>query len=90
MSCATGLPTGRYVADVVATRLAGQEPAPLRFRYYIQCVSLGRRDGLIQVVDADDRPQDTVLTGVAAAAVKELVVRAARWTAQHQGPYGRS
>jgi NADH:ubiquinone reductase (H+-translocating) len=89
MSCATGLPTGQYVADVVAARLIGREPEPLRFRYYIQCVSLGRRDGLIQLVDADDRPKDTVLTGRAAATVKELVVRGAAWTTQHPGPYGR-
>jgi NADH dehydrogenase len=87
MSCATGLPTGQYVADVVAARVAGREPRPLRFRYYLQCISLGRRDGLIQFVDADDRPQKAVLTGRTAARVKELVVRGALWTTQHPGPY---
>lgn len=89
MSCAAGLPTARYVADVVAARLAGREPRPLAFRYYVQCISLGRRDGLIQIVDADDRPREAVLTGRAAATAKELVVRGALWTSRHPGPRGR-
>ena len=49
----------------------------MRFRYVIQCISLGRRDGLIQFVHADDTPHETVVTGRAAARVKELVVRGA-------------
>jgi NADH:ubiquinone reductase (H+-translocating) len=87
MSCATGLPTAQYVADAVVARLAGREPRELRFRYHIQCISLGRHDGLIQFVDADDRPRPAVLTGRAAARVKELVVRGALWTTRHPGPY---
>jgi NADH dehydrogenase FAD-containing subunit len=89
MSCATGLPSAQYLADAVATRLAGREPAPQRFRYYIQCISLGRRDGLIQVVDPDDRPREVVITGRAGAAVKEMVVRGAAWMAMNPGPFGR-
>jgi NADH dehydrogenase FAD-containing subunit len=88
MSCATGLPTGQYVADAVAARLAGHEPRTLRFRYFLQCISLGRSDGLIQLVDADDHPHPMVLTGRAAARTKESVVRGALWTTQHPGPYG--
>jgi NADH dehydrogenase FAD-containing subunit len=89
MSCATGLPTGGYVADVVAQRLAGREPRPLRFRYYIQCISLGRRDGLIQLVDAHDRPHATVITGTAGARIKEQVVRGALRASKHTGPRRR-
>jgi NADH dehydrogenase FAD-containing subunit len=89
MACATGLPTGQYVADVVAARLAGRGPRRLRFRYFIQCISLGRHDGLIQTVDADDHPHATVLTGRPAALTKESVVRSALWATQHPGPYGR-
>jgi len=77
MSCAAGLPTGRCAAAAITARLAGREPRPLRFRYVIQCISLGRRDGLIQFVHPDDTPHETVLTGRAAARVKELVVRGA-------------
>ncbi|WP_367136291.1 NAD(P)/FAD-dependent oxidoreductase [Saccharothrix sp. HUAS TT1] len=75
MACATGLPTAQRAARGLAKRLAGGEPGPIGFRYRVRCISLGRRDGLIQFVDADDRPRERVLTGRAAARVKELVVR---------------
>ena len=39
--------------------------------------SLGRRDGLIEYVRRDDTPTDRILTGRAAAVVKELVCRGA-------------
>ncbi|HKS51532.1 MAG TPA: FAD-dependent oxidoreductase, partial [Pseudonocardiaceae bacterium] len=63
MSCAAGLPTGRCAAAAITARLAGRQPRPLRFRYVIQCISLGRRDGLIQFVHPDDTPHETVVTG---------------------------
>ena len=72
-----GLPTGQCAAAAITARLAGREPRPLRFRYVIQCISLDRRDGLIQFVHSDDSPHKSVLTGRAAARCKELVVRGA-------------
>ncbi|KZM71002.1 NAD(P)/FAD-dependent oxidoreductase [Nocardia terpenica] len=77
MACATALPTGAYAATAVAARLRGERPAPLRFRYRFQCLSLGRRDGVIQFVRPDDAMTDRVLTGRAAAWFKELIVRGA-------------
>ncbi|GAA3121715.1 FAD-dependent oxidoreductase [Planomonospora alba] len=85
MACATALPAGRQAADAIADRINGREPGPLRFRYVVQCVSLGRRDGLIQFVHADDRPRAMTLTGRSAALVKELVVRNALRSAQRGG-----
>lgn len=87
MACATGLPAGWYTAGVVAARLAGREPRPFEFRYFNQCISLGRRDGLIQFVDRDDRPHQAILTGSTAARYKELVVRGAQLAARRPGPY---
>lgn len=75
MACATALPTGAHAAAVIAAGLRGREPEPLRFRYHLQCLSLGRRDGLIHGLRADDRPAGWMLRGRPAAAVKELVVR---------------
>ncbi|HEY5354947.1 MAG TPA: hypothetical protein VIK57_21085 [Streptosporangiaceae bacterium] len=49
MACATALPTGMHAARSVLADLRGAEPAPLRFRFRVQCVSLGRHDGLIQL-----------------------------------------
>ncbi|MGV9881012.1 NAD(P)/FAD-dependent oxidoreductase [Streptomyces sp. NPDC003006] len=75
MSCQTALPMGRGVADVVAARLAGRKPGPVRIGYAFTNISLGRRDGVVQFTHADDRPRRLVLTGRAAAAFKEAVVR---------------
>jgi NADH:ubiquinone reductase (H+-translocating) len=73
MACATAMPAAQHGARTVAALLAGRDPRPWRFRYAIRCVSLGRRDGLVQVVHADDRPRDLVLTGRLAARVKEAI-----------------
>lgn len=82
MACATALPTGTHAADAVIARLRGREAEPLRFRYVFQCISLGRRDGVIQFLHADDSPARTVLTGRIAAWFKEGIVRGASWTAR--------
>ncbi|OLF19643.1 oxidoreductase [Actinophytocola xanthii] len=83
MACATGLPTGQWAVRVIGARQAGRAATPLRFRYINQCVSLGRRDGLIQFVRADDSPREAVLTGRLAALYKELVVRGALLAQRH-------
>jgi NADH:ubiquinone reductase (H+-translocating) len=75
MACATGLPVAQHAARSIAARLNGRESKPLRFRYVNQCISLGRRDGLIQFVRSDDSPVEAVLTGRPAALYKEAVVR---------------
>jgi NADH:quinone reductase (non-electrogenic) len=75
MACATGLPSAQHATRAIAARLAGRKVKPMRFRYVNQCISLGRRDGLIQFVRADDTPVETVLTGRVAAFYKEAVVR---------------
>lgn len=76
MACATGMPSGQHVARVIAVRAAGRRDAPpFRFRYVIRCVSLGRRDAIIQLVRDDDTPRERVLTGRAAVFTKEAVVR---------------
>lgn len=75
MSCASGMPAAAHAADVISARAASREAEPLRFRYFVQCVSLGRRNGLIQTVRADDSPKDWILRGWAGAWVKEQVCR---------------
>ncbi|MFI9384231.1 NAD(P)/FAD-dependent oxidoreductase [Kutzneria sp. NPDC052558] len=81
MACATAEPMAEYAARAIATRLRGEEPKPFSYRYFLQCISLGRKDGLVQLVDAHDRPKETVITGRVAALVKEGIVRGAGWSA---------
>ncbi|MFC9290400.1 NAD(P)/FAD-dependent oxidoreductase [Streptomyces sp. NPDC057052] len=79
MSCASGVPTAWQAADAVAARLTGRKIPEVSIRYFNQCVSLGRRQGLIQYVTADDRAVRAALTGRVAALYKELVCKGAAW-----------
>lgn len=78
MSCAVGMPLGAHAADVI-----NGKDGRFRFRYAVQCVSLGRRDGVIQLVRADDSPLSLAVTGRAAAWIKELVVRSTVLALRH-------
>lgn len=75
MACATALPQGGYVGAAIGARARGAEPRPFRFRYQAQCYSLGRRDGMLHLVHADDSPARIVVTGRAGAWLEERVVR---------------
>lgn len=75
MGCATAMPLGAHAADVVVAAVRGEPPRAFRFGFVIQCVSLGRRRGLIVRVDHGDRPIGRLITGRTGALVKELVCR---------------
>ncbi|MFI2641458.1 NAD(P)/FAD-dependent oxidoreductase [Streptomyces sp. NPDC018610] len=79
MSCASGVPSAWQAADAIAARLTGGKLPKVPLRYFNQCVSLGRKDGLIQYVTADDRSVRAALTGRFAAAYKEVVCKGAAW-----------
>ncbi|MFJ7523611.1 NAD(P)/FAD-dependent oxidoreductase [Streptomyces griseus] len=79
MSCASGIPTAWQAADAIAARLTGGKLPTTAPRYFNQCVSLGRKEGLIQYVTADDRAVNAALTGRVAALYKELVCKGAAW-----------
>ncbi|MFG2553912.1 NAD(P)/FAD-dependent oxidoreductase [Streptomyces sp. NPDC048581] len=79
MSCASGTPTAWQAADAIAARLTGGKLPNAPLRYFNQCISLGRKEGLIQYVTADDRAVRAALTGRLAAAYKELVCKGAAW-----------
>ncbi|MFI9841929.1 NAD(P)/FAD-dependent oxidoreductase [Nonomuraea sp. NPDC051941] len=79
MSCASGTPTAWQAADAIAARLTGGKLPNVSIRYFNQCISLGRKEGLIQYVTADDRAVQAVLTGRLAAVYKELICKSAAW-----------
>ncbi|GAA1963462.1 NAD(P)/FAD-dependent oxidoreductase [Kitasatospora viridis] len=83
MSCASGVPTAWQAADAIAARLTGGKLPKVPIRYFNQCVSLGRKAGLIQYVTADDRSVRAALTGRFAARYKELVCKSAVWGVTH-------
>ncbi|MFF4779195.1 NAD(P)/FAD-dependent oxidoreductase [Microtetraspora fusca] len=79
MSCASGIPTAWQAAGAIAARLTGGKLPNAPLRYFNQCISLGRKEGLIQYVTADDRAVGAVLTGRLAAVYKEVVCKGAAW-----------
>jgi NADH dehydrogenase FAD-containing subunit len=79
MSCASGMPMAWQAADAIAARLTGTKAPHVSIRYFQQCISLGRKEGLIQFVTADDRAVDRALTGRTAALYKELICKGAAW-----------
>jgi NADH:ubiquinone reductase (H+-translocating) len=83
MSCASGVPMAWQAADAIAARLTGRKIPRVPLRYYNQCISLGRRDGIIQFVTADDRAKPWFITGRIAARYKELICRGAAWSVAH-------
>lgn len=75
MGCVTALPLGTHAGENVAAALAGSPLRPFSFGFPGRNISLGRRAGLVQFTDRRDRPIARIVTGMAAATVKELVCR---------------
>jgi NADH dehydrogenase FAD-containing subunit len=87
MGCRTGGLTGPVVADVIAARLTGREPRAFAYRYFHECISLGRRQGLVQFLHRDESPAPRILTGRVALAYKEMTLRSAVVLFRSPGPY---
>jgi NADH:ubiquinone reductase (H+-translocating) len=87
MACATAMPMGTYVGETLVKIANGDHPKPFRFAYKIRCISLGRRDGLIQHVDESDRHLNQVWTGRAAATLKEIVCRSTVLSIRGEGRF---
>jgi NADH dehydrogenase FAD-containing subunit len=79
MSCASGQPMAWQAADSIAARLTGGKLPHAPLAYFNQCISLGRKDGLIQYVTTDDRSVNAALTGRVAAVYKEAICKGAAW-----------
>ncbi|HEX7350055.1 NAD(P)/FAD-dependent oxidoreductase [Brachybacterium sp.] len=83
MSCASGIPMGWQAAETLVAELHGRSAPTVPIGYVTQCLSLGRRDGVIQPVHPDDTARRVALTGRTAAFTKERVCRGAAWSAGH-------
>jgi NADH dehydrogenase FAD-containing subunit len=75
MACSVALPMGGHVAGVLLNTLRGERPMPFTMGYSAQCISLGRKRGYIQLVNADDSPRRLHIGGAMGARIKEAVCR---------------
>jgi len=80
MSCASGIPMAWQAADTIAANLTGGKHKNAPLAYVQQCISLGRKEGLIQFVTPDDKAKDASLRGRTAALYKELICKGAAWS----------
>lgn len=93
MACASAEALAAHAADQILGAVAGRALRPVSIGFAGQCLSLGRRDGLVQFVARDDTPRPRILTGRAAALAKEAVCRFAvaapvRWSRHYRAPAG--
>jgi NADH dehydrogenase FAD-containing subunit len=80
MGCKSAMPAGAWAAENIARRLSGCPERPLQYRAPFFCVSLGRRDGLIQMAAGNGTMTGRVLTGLRGAWFKELICRSTLWS----------
>ena len=74
--CATAMPMGTYAGEAAACLLKDKNPPVFRYGFTFQCISLGRKNGIIQFLDKHTgEPIDRMLTGKSAAIFKELISR---------------
>ncbi|MFI8519780.1 NAD(P)/FAD-dependent oxidoreductase [Streptomyces sp. NPDC085481] len=83
MSCATAIPMAWQAADALAARLTGRKVPQTTIGYAAQCISLGRRDAIVQKVTEEDEVTSTVVTGRTGARIKELICAATAWSLAH-------
>jgi len=73
MGCAIAMPIGAHAADTALAMLRGGTPAKLDVGFAAQCISIGRKDGVIQLLTRADRPTALRITGRPGAYIKEWV-----------------
>lgn len=79
MGCKSAEPMGAFVGENLARIARGAPEEALDYAVPGYCVSLGRRDGVIQLMRRGGSPTGAVITGRRAAWVKELVCRSTLW-----------
>ncbi|MET9962816.1 FAD-dependent oxidoreductase [Streptomyces sp. NPDC006326] len=83
MSCASAGYTGRQATDAIVGRLTGRKTAHTKLEYVGNHISLGRRDGILQMVDDQGQAKPKYMGGRKAARIKAGIVRMSLWASEH-------
>ncbi|MFF1506346.1 NAD(P)/FAD-dependent oxidoreductase [Streptomyces sp. NPDC058326] len=83
MSCASAGYTGRQAVDTIVGHLTGREIANTKLEYVGNHISLGRRDGILQMVDDEGQAKPKYLGGRKAARIKAGILRMSLWATEH-------
>ncbi|WP_169982773.1 NAD(P)/FAD-dependent oxidoreductase [Microbispora sp. H10836] len=83
MSCASAGFTGRQAVEAIVGRLTGRKIANTTLAYPGNHISLGRRDGILQLVDGEAQAKPKYLGGRKAARIKAGILTMSLWTTSH-------
>ncbi|WP_431966044.1 NAD(P)/FAD-dependent oxidoreductase [Nocardia sp. bgisy134] len=83
MSCASAGYTGTQATAAIIGDLAGRKIKATALTYFGNHISLGRKDGIFQLVDGDARSKPGALCGRSAARVKSAIVATSGWAISH-------
>ncbi|WP_407555415.1 FAD-dependent oxidoreductase [Streptomyces sp. Pv4-95] len=78
-ACATAMPQGAHAVDTLARMIQGRKLKPYSMGYTGQALSLGRRDGLLQVNRRNGTVRRLYFAGRTAAVTKERICRYAKF-----------
>ncbi|MFC5744532.1 NAD(P)/FAD-dependent oxidoreductase [Actinomadura rugatobispora] len=83
MSCASAGYTGVQAFEAIVGRLTGDRVSNTKLVYVGNHISLGRRDGILQMVDGEARSKSWYVGGRKAARVKAGILKGARLGVAH-------
>lgn len=83
MSCASAGSTSMQATAAIIGDRTGRRISTTSLSYVGNHISLGRKDGIFQLVDGDARSKSWALRGRAAARVKSAILTTAAWSLSH-------
>ncbi|TDC97725.1 FAD-dependent oxidoreductase [Actinomadura sp. 7K507] len=83
MNCGSAGYTSRQAIEAIVGRLTGREIANIKLLYRYNAISLGRRDGILQLIDGAAQARPKYMGGRKAVRVKEGIQRGALWGTSH-------
>ncbi|MGA5451994.1 NAD(P)/FAD-dependent oxidoreductase [Streptomyces umbrinus] len=83
MSCASAGYTGRQATDAIVGRLTDSKIANTKLEYVGNHISLGRRDGILQMIDHEGQAKPKYMGGRNAARIKAGIVKMSLWATSH-------
>lgn len=79
MCCASASQLGPQAANTVLSRISGSAPAQFQYGIPAQCISLGRRAGILQLGRMDDTAVNFYFSGRLTARLKEAICKGTLW-----------
>ncbi|MFE2669254.1 NAD(P)/FAD-dependent oxidoreductase [Streptomyces mirabilis] len=83
MSCASAGYTGMQATVAIVGRLTGRKIPNTKLEYLGNHISLGRRDGILQMVDDEGQAKPKYVGGWKAARIKAAILKMSLWTTSH-------